>query len=417
MPFWRAIVLLARRRTVAVPVVAASVLAAVLSFFAVPTTYTAEAVAVLTTQTTGTTEAGPDAPRVLTNPLLNFDSSLQTAVVVLVQSMADPAILRELDADGENGTSVSIKDGSTDVRFLSTNGPFIIFTGTSSRSEQARDVVVRTEQRVRQELFKRQEELGAPKSTFVDVIDVLPVSPATSEPMDKVKIVAFILVLVAGLGLAVAYGWQRVSEMRRRRAGVDVDEDDVPAEPADAAIVVAPPRLLPPAPVPADEHRNGVVVSVPAPRNGADPNGAFVDGPTVRVRAITPRRRPVPQKVGSAGGNDIGGEAAGTGGVASADAKGVDAPGGDESTGVTTTGRNDASESGASQNGASQNSASQSAPGHDAAPGAVAEAARPASDDTSTVRVTTVKPGGPRPSPRPRPALNGKPGPRPPVRT
>lgn len=194
--------------------------------------YEADAVAVLTTQTTGTSTQASDKPPVLTNPLLNFDSSLQTAAVVLIQAVSTPEVLHGIDADGSNGSNVVITDGSTDIRFLSTHGPFIIFNGTSTSAAGVRDVIVRAEQRARQELLDRQKQLGAPQSTYVDLVDVLPVSAPSAQILNKVRTAAIILVLVAGLGLALAYVAQRILDVRRAAKAVasDMRDDNAAAD-------------------------------------------------------------------------------------------------------------------------------------------------------------------------------------------
>lgn len=266
MDFWKAILGLVRRRYVALPILVLSIGIAALAYFLTAPQYLSATTMVLTTPTSGgTLSQDPSKPTGLTNPLLNFDDGLKTTSAILIQAMNTPDVVKSLTAGG--GTKITINDGSSNASLLGVNGPFIYIEGESASAEDARAVVQRAQQLVRDELVNRQKALNAPPSTYITIVDVVPPSVPEVQRGAQLQFAAAGLVLTIIGGLAGAYAAERLFAARRRRDGEE------PAQP------------LPPRPKDIDQNaidpptvRYG---PVPHPQNGAPMpvNGHGKDAP------------------------------------------------------------------------------------------------------------------------------------------
>jgi hypothetical protein len=250
MEFWKIILGLVRRRFVGPPVVVVSLIVAATAFFLVPTHYTSNAFMVLTTPPTGgTLSQDPSKPNGLTNPLLQFNDGLRTTAGILIQSMNTPEVAKELGIEEGGSTKIVINDGSTNPDLLGTNGPFVYVEGDSRSAQEARDLVVRAQKRVRDELVNRQTALGAPPSTFITVVDVVPASASKMVLSGKWQAAALALLFTVLAGFSIAYGIDRLKASKRWPTK-DADED------------------------------------TPAPPPAADPAVKSFDPPTVKVRPV-----------------------------------------------------------------------------------------------------------------------------------
>ncbi|MGQ0576919.1 MAG: hypothetical protein ACT4RN_22365, partial [Pseudonocardia sp.] len=201
----------ARRPKIVVPVLVVALAAGALAFLATPAQYVCRSVTILTPQATGrATSADPSQPPPLVNPLLSFDSGLKAAGAILIQIMAVPAVRAQI-GDGRNGESVTISDGGSDSAFLDTSAPFLLFDGAGPSGRSACDIVGRARDRVRDELAERQTALGAPPSTHVNLLEVV---PASAVRQDRGRRQAG--VLGAALGLVLALGVVHLVTGRRR---------------------------------------------------------------------------------------------------------------------------------------------------------------------------------------------------------
>lgn len=219
MDFWKTILGLVRRKYIGLPVILLSAAVAALVFFLLPTHYTSSALLVLASSPAGgTTPQNPDEPSRPINPLLEFNDGLKTTAGILIQSTSTPAAAAELGASRDGPTKVTINDGSANPDLLGTDGPFVYVEGNSTSAAKAHSVVVRAQQLIRKELSDRQRALGAPRPTFLSIIDV--VAPSAPEAQLGAKWqaagVAFVITLCVGFG--GAYGIERVMASRRLRA-------------------------------------------------------------------------------------------------------------------------------------------------------------------------------------------------------
>lgn len=210
MEFWKTILGLARRKFIGLPLLAVTLGAAALAYFLVPAHYVSSTTMVLTTPTGGgTLSQDPTKPNGLTNPLLNFDEGLKTAAIIVIHAVNTPQALDSLGAGNGSPTAVTVDDGTSNPDLLGKDGPFVYIEGDSNSAEDAHGVVVRTQQFVRTELANRQKALGAPPSTFITIVDVVPPSTPELRAGAKWQAAGIAAVLCLGIGLLGVYTWHR----------------------------------------------------------------------------------------------------------------------------------------------------------------------------------------------------------------
>jgi hypothetical protein len=231
MDFWKAILGLVRRKYVALPIIILSIAIAAVAYLITPPRYVSSTTMVLTTPTTGgTLSQDPNKPTGLTNPLLNFDDGLKTTSAILIQAMNTPDVVKELTA---GGAKLTINDGSSNASLLGVNGPFVFIESDSRRADDARAIVQRAQQRVRDELVNRQKALNAPPSTYITIVDVVPPSVPLIQRGKQLQFAVVGLVLTILGGLAGAYGAERMFAARRKRAGTEPVRPPAPPRPVD----------------------------------------------------------------------------------------------------------------------------------------------------------------------------------------
>jgi len=259
--FWKTVVGLARRKHVGFPVVVAAILLALAGWFLVPSRYVSTASMVLTVPATGgTLETLPESKPGLTNPLLQFNDALRTTAGILILATNTPEVAAELGVTEDGPTSLTINDGRTnpDLLGISTNGPFIYIEVESTSPQVVRDVMAKAQQRVKLELAERQDELDAPISTHIGILDVMPPSLPKRVVQDRLMAAAGGGFAGVAGGLAVAYGITRSglsARQRRSRAGEQAAEPAQETEPApETEAVEETPAEKPEKEAP---HRNG----------------------------------------------------------------------------------------------------------------------------------------------------------------
>jgi hypothetical protein len=219
MDFWKTVLALARRKLVILPVLGLAILAALTGYSQTPFHYVSSATMVLAPPAFGRTlSLDPSKQAYRTNPMLGFSNDLKTASSVLIWSMNAPDVAAELGAAEGGPTQLTVDDGRTNPQLLDGNGPFIYVVGESTSRAEARNVVIRAQQRIRTELLNRQKSLRAPPETYLTTVDVVvPTTPKVTRS-DKIKVggAAFALSLIVGLG--AAYVWQSI---RLRRAAAE----------------------------------------------------------------------------------------------------------------------------------------------------------------------------------------------------
>jgi hypothetical protein len=253
MEFWKAILGLARRKYVGLPILGLAVIIAAAAYLFSPAHYVSSTTMVLTIPTSGGTfSQDPSKPTGLTNPLLNFGDGLKTTSAILIQSMNTPEVAQEIGAAG-GSTKITINDGSGNAALMGVTGPFVFIQGESSSAEEAQAVVLRAQQRIRDELLNRQKALNAPPITYITMVDVVPPSTPEVQRGAQLQLGAAGLVLTVITGLLGAYGAERLLAARRRKADGEAVEDEPEPDSPDPATVKF-------SPVPAP-GQNGVPVN------------------------------------------------------------------------------------------------------------------------------------------------------------
>jgi|1186.fasta_scaffold01663_3 hypothetical protein len=220
MEFWSTIAGLMRRPVVVIPTVLVAVTLGALAYLGTPKVYVSSTTMVLTPTTYGgTLSQDPTKPNDLTNPLLNFNTSLQTTSAILIQAMSTKDVLDDLGA-ATGGTQLIINDGRTNPDLLGLNGPFLYIEARSLSAQEAHDTVVAAQKVMKEKLTELQNAVHAPEQTYVSIEDVVsPTAPkATNARAVKLGLMAFIFGFVLCVG--IAYFGHQVRARRRARAAV-----------------------------------------------------------------------------------------------------------------------------------------------------------------------------------------------------
>lgn len=265
MDFWGTVLVVLRRWYVAVPVFLVTIGSAGIVFLSAPTFYASTGTLVLTAPTGGST-VDPTRPRVETNPLLAFDSTLRITSSLLIASLSTPESAAKIDATGAVN-SLQVSNGQLD-------GPFVAFKVESRSAEVSQATVRKLLDLANQDMIDRQTRLGAPRQTFINVVEVVPPTAPQAVITSRLRSAAVALALGLVVSLLSAYGFQSFTEARdRRRAGG--------AQPSDEP---------------------GAVVPVPGAATAAVPDRAAPPPTTVEIAGAavpaasrpSPRPRPVP---------------------------------------------------------------------------------------------------------------------------
>lgn len=275
MAFWLSLLRLVKRRDVSVCAALVAIALGAGGFFLPPTHYESTATMVLTSSTTNDRSAAGDTDAIPEiNPLLNVNEGLTTALAILVQALNTPAVYTELGLVPGGSTTVKITDiGGAEL--LGNKGPFLFISGESTTSaDAARDVVVRTEQRARQELLDRQRALKAPESQLISLVFVVPPSESVADHSGRIQGAGFGVGLGLGGTLGVFYLLDTLGTRRRPTATESATSDPETA------------RDIPVAPV---------------ATNAANPT-ARVNGFPVQERPITPTAGAVPAEAAGLAG-------------------------------------------------------------------------------------------------------------------
>lgn len=294
MDFWKTLLVLLRRWYVAVPVFAITVGLAGAVYLTTPMHYQSTGLLVLTSPSSGPTSV-KDRETGQTNPLLAFDSSLAISASIVIQTINTPVVVKELGADKPEHT-FELTGGNE-------GGPFISVTTESESEPGSRELAVQVLDRVRAELTRYQEELGAAPSTFIGVNQL--VAPTEPEPLrgSKLRAAGVALVLGFAASLGAVFGLESYQTRKRRREDgpADDDPDETTPEPVEP---VRPPvprhavertqRIRPVQPPASAKPANGKPVAAPAPKTGANQASAwpveeYREPPTRLVRPTAPR--------------------------------------------------------------------------------------------------------------------------------
>lgn len=226
MEFWKTILGLTRRKVVAIPVFALTLALAAAGWALLPERYVTSASMVLVTPSGGGS-IDRTKPVAQTNPLLQFTDDLRTTASILILAMNTTDVFTSLGVTEDGPTDLTIDDGRSNPQLLGvgTTGPFIYMQVESDSPATASKVLGAAEERLKEELEDRQNELKAHPITFVQVEDVVrlpPESDLTAKLQGAVG--GALLGLLAGLGTAYA--------VERRKLILTPEAPEAPEAPA-----------------------------------------------------------------------------------------------------------------------------------------------------------------------------------------
>jgi capsular polysaccharide biosynthesis protein len=183
------------------------VIIAGITFTLIPPQYTSSGIAVLVQPT-------PPGSRTY-NPLLNFNSSLNTTAMIIVQDLSTPDAAIELGlTPGEDSLTVTNVD-STNVH---AGQPFIYVTAQSSISAKSADIVANVLDRARQELADRQSSLDVSSQNVIKLDNVVDATAPEVVPGVPLAVAGVALMLGLAVTIFAACAWDRWIAARRRRS-------------------------------------------------------------------------------------------------------------------------------------------------------------------------------------------------------
>jgi hypothetical protein len=226
MEFWKIILGLAVRKVVGPPLVALSLVVGAVAYYVMPTHYKSNVLMVLTTSAKGVS-TDPTKQTGLTNPLLQFSDGLKTTASIIIQSMNTPEVRKAVGAPKDGPVALTVDDGRTDPDLLDISGPYIYVAVDATSADVAKTVAANTYARIGEELDSRQRLLGAPRSTFIMVADVVPISDPVAVTRTRWQVALGAFVLCLALSFGIAYGRARAKALKARgpRVPVPVNPD------------------------------------------------------------------------------------------------------------------------------------------------------------------------------------------------
>ena len=166
MGSWQVAVLLVRRWYVTLGAFLATVGVAAVAYASLPAQYQTGSVMVVTTSLTGRTAEPASGEPDLTNPLLNFENDVNLAAAILIEQLNSPELAEALGAPAGGTTTYVVSDGNTNDELLQS-GPLLFVQGNGPTPEAAESITQRVDAMAAVLLDRRQRELDAPPSTYV----------------------------------------------------------------------------------------------------------------------------------------------------------------------------------------------------------------------------------------------------------
>ncbi|MBP2706423.1 hypothetical protein JOL79_21670 [Microbispora sp. RL4-1S] len=219
MDFWAATNVVLRRWYVAVTAFLLTLGGAYGVYLVIPVNYVSTGVMVLTIPTTGSFQVTDSRrPQLLINPLLNFDGGLNMSASILVQILNTPETAADLGVVKDGPVTYTVNNGHPNPELLFST-PMVMIEGKSTVPAEAQNIVRKAVKRAREELLRRQRQLGAPPSTYITITEMVPATTPLPQRNGKLRFVAAVLVLGALAALASSFATESVAAgLRRRKA-------------------------------------------------------------------------------------------------------------------------------------------------------------------------------------------------------
>lgn len=216
MGVWQVAAVLVRRWYVTMSGFLAALGMAVVMYGALPAQYQSGSVMVLTTSLLGRSEevGGTQRPA-LTNPLLNFDNSIILSTSIIIQELNSPRMMRALGAPPGGTTTYLVSDGNTNAELLQS-GPLIFVQGSGPTPEAAEEITERVGAMAARLLAERQGELDAPRSTYLEIDEVVRPTAGRKLTRSPLRAGAAAVTLAGAVSIAAALAFDRAARSRRR---------------------------------------------------------------------------------------------------------------------------------------------------------------------------------------------------------
>ncbi|MGN9845713.1 hypothetical protein ACTMTI_47085 [Nonomuraea sp. H19] len=231
---------LARQKFIGIPVAVLAVALACAGYFVLPERYVASVSMVLVTPSGGGS-VDRSKPVAQTNPLLQFTDDLRTTASILILAMNTTDVFKSVGVTEDGPTELTIDDGRSNPTLLGvgTTGPFVYVQVDSDSPATATKVLEAVQERLEQELEDRQNELKAHPITFVQLQDVVRLSPeADTSAKLQGAVGGALLGLLIGFGAAYAVVRRKLT-MPARLQGLAKAAPE-PEEPPVASMVAEP---------------------------------------------------------------------------------------------------------------------------------------------------------------------------------
>lgn len=218
MDVWKAVAVLVRRWYVAVPVLVLGMGLAGAVWATIPVQYESRAVLALTTPRDGGTTVTKVHHGWVSNPLANFDPTLNLTAGIVIHEMNTAAAARRLGVTDDSAVAYEVGNGSVTPQAFG-NGPFIFVRGTGPTAAGAKDVAARVADASGTVLADRQRDLQAPLRTRIEAHLVLAPTPAEALAEGPLRAAALALAVAVLASLASAFGFESFALSRGAHRG------------------------------------------------------------------------------------------------------------------------------------------------------------------------------------------------------
>ena len=203
-----------RRWAIVGPMLLLTVLGMFAAYTTGPTRYLSSAVLVVTVPQTGNTTYGSARPPNRTNPVYLSDNNVTVTSAMLAQEMSGPDFAHRI---GVGSAGLSVHNGAANPE-LRVTGPFLFINVDSDSPVEAQALVRRAVEEGRTQLQQWQADVGAPRTTFMTLVEIMaPSSPIASHgSRGRAAAAALALGLIACYAAAIAA--ERVVRSRERGA-------------------------------------------------------------------------------------------------------------------------------------------------------------------------------------------------------
>lgn len=203
-----------RRWAIVGPMLLLTVLGVLAAYLTGPTRFLSSAVVVVTVPQTGNVTYGSDRPPNRTNPVYLSDNNVTVTSAMLAQEMSGPDFSQRI---GVGTARLSVHNGAANPE-LRVTGPFLFINVESDSPVEAQALVRRAVEGGRTQLQQWQTDVGAPRATFMTLVEILAPSNPTASHGSRARAAVAALALGLIACYAAAMAAERVVRSRKPAA-------------------------------------------------------------------------------------------------------------------------------------------------------------------------------------------------------